>query len=192
MNNQNIVSRTERYHIALPVPFIVEQTPPELKFEEYISSFSKILIFSSHLDDAVLSMGSLLAYLGSLNKNIEVINIFTEGSVYQSPFNEKLLLQARTSTAANYFQSRRNEDKKAIETFGKIHIKNLGLIDAAWRTDSDSNLFYAQSIIGDIKPEDKEIIKKLESILSNIKCNTPDALIFAPLARGRHVDHQIV
>ena len=50
---------------------------------------------------------------------------------YSNPiygFNEKLLLQARTSTAANYFQSRRNEDKKAIETFGKIHIKRLSFI----------------------------------------------------------------
>lgn len=192
IDNLNNLSKIKEESIVFPVIRIADQTPSELRFKEYISSFNKFLIFSPHLDDAVLSMGSLLTYLSGLNKNIKVINIFTVGSTYHSTFNERLLRQASSSTAIDYFNTRRKEDKKAIVTIGNIHIKNLGLIDAAWRADRNNNLFYTLSIIGDIKQEDREVIRKLESILNNIEYISNDTLIFAPLARGRHIDHQIV
>ena len=53
-----------------------------------VPNLRKIIVFSPHLDDAVLSMGAFLSQLDKSKYEIEIINIFTAGSSLNSPNRE--------------------------------------------------------------------------------------------------------
>lgn len=168
----------------------MKQTQDELQFLDKLSKFKNILIFSPHFDDAILSIGSLLNTLVKLKKNIKVVNIFTKGSSLNSPLTEKLLKQAEITNPTNYFLARRNEDQKAFKKLGQINIEKLGFIDAAWRVGKDNLALYPKTALRDIHQDDRQLIKLVVSRIKNF--SDSGTVIFAPLARGRHVDHQIV
>ena len=54
--------------------------PTDKYFFDYLNSLNNIIVFSPHLDDAVLSMGSLISYFSQMKIKVEIITVFTEGS----------------------------------------------------------------------------------------------------------------
>lgn len=169
----------------------MEKAESELMFIEMLSSYKNFLVFSPHFDDAVLSVGSLLTTLCIKNAPIQIINVFTQGSPIASPFNENLLRQAEITTTSDYFLTRKNEDEEALKKLGKIERENLGFTDAAWRIGNDKNLLYPEKVLTTIKEEDNATISLIEKRIQACTLDSTTA-IFAPLARGNHVDHQIV
>lgn len=161
------------------------------KLLNYLSGFKKVIIFSPHLDDAILSTGSLMHYLSNNRVEVSVYTFFTKPSKIRSTLVGKLLRQSGFTNSYDYFKARRKEDRSVLKKFGHIKVSHLGLIDAAWREISKKAL-YPSSTIGvpnkrDLKTQ-KAIIKKMESlaILTN------QTMIFAPIGRGKHIDHIFV
>ncbi len=178
----------ETPQLRLPIPTVIEQNATELSFMDKIARYKDIVILSPHLDDAVLSMGSLMSHLCEQRCKLTVVNIFTEGSTIESSFTKRLLQQGNAQSAANYFEARRKEDIGALNTIGTVSIKNLGLVDAVWR-GKEGKAFYT-TIFDTLKPDDTiitNLTKKLTAAI-NVTSNT---LIFSPLACGRHIDHLI-
>ncbi|MDO8583094.1 MAG: PIG-L family deacetylase [bacterium] len=176
----------------LILPKTTNRNKSELAFFDKLFSYKTFLIFSPHLDDAALSMGSLLTDLARLNKDIKIVSLFTSGSSLYTSFNDRLLKQARVETAEEYFLARRDEDVKAIKEIGNMSVLHLGLVDAAWRANKDKKPFYPKKIIGNIHPEDDEVLSLIEQQINKLDYDRSTTAIFSPLARGRHVDHQIV
>src|SRR3989344_6083811 len=162
----------EDSQLALPTPSITKLTENEKKFREILSQYNNFIIFSPHLDDAILSTGSLLTYLAEQGKNVHVINVFTEGSTLESSLSERFLKQANNSNPAKYFTTRRSEDKTALERIGSISITNLGLTDAAWR-GRNNKAFY--ETIFDLPNSADSISMDLEKSIKGI--NVRDSIL---------------
>ena len=188
-----ILPAKPKFKIISPKPAGKKQHKSEIQFFKKLAKFEQIIILSPHLDDAILSMGSLLTDLVMLGKKITVISVFTEGSEAKSEFSSMLVKQSNLETIQEYFKVRKEEDKKALKSFGLLKVEHLGFIDAAWRVNNKKQLLYPNTIKGEVLLDDTNIIRSLESKLKKIKNITSEnTIIFAPLARGRHVDHQIV
>lgn len=161
-----------------------------LKITERIDP-SNVIIFSPHLDDAVLSMGSLMVYLVKRKIDIDVISVFTAGSKISSDLTKKLLNLSGFNNAEDYFKERIKEDVDAILSLGNIKIQNLGFVDGAWREGELGKPLYPHTTLLEIMSRDEDLKKEILKVLQKVKISSK-TLIFAPLARGKHVDHQLV
>ncbi len=150
----------------------------------------KIIILSPHLDDAVVSMGSFLSYVESLNIPTHIVSVFTKGADVVHVISQILINQGKHKTADGYFKQRVHEDKKVLATFKNIKNTHLNFIDCVWRSDEKGNIFYTERYLGDIHKDD---VKTMKSVIEELqKLDVKDAVIFVPLAHGKHIDHQIV
>lgn len=162
---------------------------------------NKIYILSPHLDDAVLSCGSLLLDLKG-KKDITIINVFTRA--HNGPYT----LSARKflndsggyKDAANLFRERSKEDKNVLSKL-KVKTINFNLQEALFRRKIPINLLgkaipefshiyptYRWHAIKSISPNDLVILKLKNALKSMVETN---AVVFAPHGIGGHVDHQI-
>lgn len=174
----------------IKLPKKTAQTKKEAAFFNQLSGFDKFLVFSPHLDDAILSMGGLLESLTKSGKDIKVVSVFTTGSNNESVLTKRLLTQANAKNQFQYFLTRQLEDKKALGMLKGITIEHLGFTDAGWREGEDKKLLYPRSVLGKIADRDlvtRAVEKKLLSYTGN-----SNTAVFAPIAIGNHVDHQIV
>lgn len=162
------------------------------RFLQYLQSLKKVIILSSHLDDAVLSMGSLIFYLSQKNIQIDIFTIFTEGSPVETPAVHRLLTRAHFNNSHDYFKKRQEEDMKALSQVNIHATKHLGLVDCAWRMNKKNEPLYANFQLGDILKEDFELQKNLTTQLKQLISIENNTALFAPLAVGNHIDHQIV
>jgi len=165
----------------------------EQKFLDFLKTKSKIIVLSSHLDDAVLSMGSLITHLASLQQNISVVTVFTKGSYLQSDLTKKLIEQGACTNASKYFQIRQNEDKNALSLLGVTQSEYLGFTDAAWRTKDDVSSLYPNGIVGvEREKRDNALLSDIKKRLQTLPVDR-DSIVFVPMGWGRrHVDHILV
>lgn len=162
------------------------------KFINYLRGMERIIVFSSHLDDAVLSMGSLIDYLAINDIKIQIVTVFTECSNVSSPSIKRLLSRDNFSDSDTYFSLRREEDKKALAELKIDHTIHLGYVDAAWRiADADEALYPDYQLVA-IKPQDELLHKELVMDFKKLIGSIPKTAVFGPLSMGNHVDHQIV
>lgn len=155
-----------------------------------IKEKNNVVIFSPHLDDAVLSMGSFMAYLASERIGITVISIFTECSSLQTPLIKKIMMKAGHKDAKRYFQKRITEDYKALAILGnRIYISHLGYVDAAWRRKTNNSALYPDTVLGLEGFHDETILTTLIQSIESLNIDKSKTCIFAPVARGRHPDH---
>jgi len=167
------------------------QSVCDRQFLQKINDTEHVYVLSAHLDDAVLSMGSLITFLAKKKIDISVITCFTEGFPGTSKTIETLLRNAGFSDSQTYFSARRDEDTVALKTIGASSIFHLGYVDSAWRR-SKGNALYPDSQLTTMLPQDEILLKELRNKLKKYIDVNKNTLIFAPLARGKHVDHQIV
>ncbi len=166
------------------------------------------IFISPHLDDAILSSGSLIYYLSQRGVRAKVINVFTKASSKPyTRFADSLMRSSHCDDATDYFYKRKIEDRSVFDHL-KIKTSNLDFTDAAWRKRNKNNLiqrlivkFYPGSLHlyptgnkidkGRILAEDALMIKKINEQISQKITDKKNTLIFCPLAIGKHVDHII-
>ena len=161
-------------------------------FFEGLGKYKKVIVFSSHLDDAVLSTGSLISYLGRKKIDIQVCSIFTKAQEGRSQSIDTILMRAGFKDSKTYIQARKDEDKKALRSLGVTAFKHLDFIDAAWRIDENGEHLYPSSQIGTVSGLDQNIRNEVEAKIEAYTSLYSNAVFLAPLARGNHIDHQIV
>jgi LmbE family N-acetylglucosaminyl deacetylase len=160
-------------------------------FLNYIHSRENIVVFSPHLDDAVLSAGSLISYASGRGIPVEVITLFSEGTDLISTATKTLLRNAEFTDAKVYFEARRVEDKVALNELGTVKVRHLHYIDSAWRKSEKGDSLYSDSQLAEIDTKDNALHHQLVSTFKTLLSNTDKTGIFAPLGRGKHVDHQL-
>lgn len=187
-------SKIHSTEIMPPLPSTLSNVdmPATRAFLEKVHSMEHVVILSPHLDDAVLSMGSLTSYFLKKDVPVDVITIFTEGTDLASTATKTLLRNAGFTDTAKYFTARRDEDKIALAELGPVRAHHLGYIDSAWRSDEYGVPFYNDSQLADIAPKESTLHEKLLARLKTHVELRKNTGIFAPLARGNHVDHQLV
>lgn len=166
----------------------------QLKSVEDITTTHRHIFLSPHFDDAVFSCGGTLGVQCHTGLRPLVITIFggTPQNTTLSPFaldvHRKMGFSQDIEAA---IQVRREEDAQALEYIGADYLW-LNYPDAIYR---GTPAYYTQESVligGDVHPGDRWIDEELAEMLVALHNRLPDAVWYAPLAIGRHVDHQIV
>ena len=159
----------------------------------YVRAYKEFIFISPHLDDAVLSCGSLLDRLHKLGKTITVITVFTKvSSPPYTPLAKEFTQQSGFKNPVKLFEERKKEDKKALKLVS-AKIVHLDFTDAAWRKSLLGHIypltkkqFSGHFSLLDV-PLKQEIKKQLNPYLSQ-----KESLIFGPLGIGGHADHILI
>lgn len=154
---------------------------------EITTSYSHVYL-SPHLDDAVLSCGGAIAAQSALGNRVLVVTLCTAVPSAQQlgPLAEEFhgdwnLAHEDAVTV------RLREDLLAMELIGADCLW-AGLLDSIYRLpfayDTRERLF------GTPQPTDP-LYQLLRQLIPELRAQFPNATIYAPLAVGYHVDHQI-
>ncbi len=148
------------------------------------------IYLSPHLDDAALSCGGSIARFASAGAPVLVVNICSgtlPPNAHLSPFAH-LLHDRWGLPAAEAVARRLHEDAVALQTLGADRIQ-LDLLDAIYRMPEhygdDATLF---GVVADDDP----LAAQLSDYLAALAVRCPEAVFYAPLGVGHHVDHQAV
>lgn len=150
---------------------------------------SRHLFLSPHYDDVALSAGATVARLADLGRAPETVIVFgsePDPAEPLSPFARAMHLGWGLS-ASDVIASRRAEEEAAAAILG-ARTRVLPFRDAIYRGHrylSDDDLFGEPAAAEESLP--REIVAALE-----LGAPDRDVRLYAPLAVGRHVDHQLV
>lgn len=172
----------------------MKQNPAQfIHIEDIIDTKKPCVFLSPHLDDSILSCGSLINYLSSKTQ-VVVATVFTESRDHPKSLSIwNFLRLSGYKTSSSLFEDRRREDKEVITSFGAKPV-HFGFTDGLYRLNSNSRLvypLYSWAIRKGVVSQDDEhlipqIAQKVQDLVSD------KTLIFAPAAIGNHMDHLIV
>jgi len=166
----------------------------QLKSVEDITTSHRHIFLSPHFDDAVYSCGGTLGVQVSVGLRPLVITVFsgTPDSINLSAYALDVHRQMGFSQdITNAIQTRRQEDSAALELLGVDYLW-LNYSDAIYRGNPAYYTSDSQLMGGEVNPGDNWIDEELAETLVALRKRLPDAVWYAPLGVGRHVDHQIV
>jgi LmbE family N-acetylglucosaminyl deacetylase len=150
------------------------------------------IYLSTHLDDAVLSCAGRIWRQGQAGERALVITFFTatpNPDVPLSPLAQQFhdLWQLPHDAPAR----RRQEDRQALALLG-ADAAHWPYLDGIYRRADDGRVLYAtkEALSGEIHLADKALVAELAPRVAALPL-TPDGTLYAPLALGHHVDHQI-
>jgi LmbE family N-acetylglucosaminyl deacetylase len=146
---------------------------------------------SPHLDDAVLSCGGLIRSQVLAGTRVLVLTIFAGEPRLAglSPLAAELHL--RWGHTENAVVARRQEDRRAANRLGAEFL-HLEYLDAIYRADDAGFLYLSdEGLFGSPHVSDGGLASRVAASLSSIDA-LKEATLFAPLAVGNHVDHQLV
>ncbi len=161
---------------------------------EDITIAHRHIFLSPHFDDVAYSCGGTLGVQVSVGLRPLVITVFggVPDNVNLSPFaldvQRKMGFSQDSLTAV---QTRRREDAAALELIGVDYLW-LDYHEAIYRGTPAYYTHENQIIGGSVHAGDRWIDEELANILVSLRQRLPDAVWYAPLGVGRHVDHQIV
>lgn len=151
---------------------------------------------SPHLDDAALSCGGAIHRHTAAGESVLVITIFAgefEGGDL-SPF--ALQQHRQWGNSPQPMALRRAEDTAALTLLGSGR-RYLDHLDAVYRADPDDLWMYTdlETLCGEIHPGDEVGRGGAEGLADQLAHLIPledGPVVYAPLAVGQHVDHQVV
>jgi LmbE family N-acetylglucosaminyl deacetylase len=108
-----------------------------------------------------------------------------------SPLAQKL--HAAWGNPPAPYATRRAEDRAAIGRLGATFI-HLGFREALYRFEAGADPLYPdeKSLFGRFHPADPPLVDCLEAVIRPLVCGLDPSVLYAPLAIGQHVDHQLV
>ena len=145
----------------------------------------KIAFVSPHLDDAVFSVGGVMAALAEEGHVLHVITCFTQSVLAPTGFALACQLDKGLSAEVDYMELRRAEDAQACQLLGAQPYW-LDFSEAPHRGYESASALFA-----DILVEDTIQTALREQLQQTIASVSPD-LILSPIGIGNHVDHQQV
>jgi LmbE family N-acetylglucosaminyl deacetylase len=164
---------------------------------------SAVVMVSSHLDDAVLSCGALLAHLAR-RCPVTVVTVFTAAA--PPPWSLPARRQLRAVGVADaevLFEQRRAEDAAVLAEVGAAAV-HLGLRDALFRRVGEAAAgppgpgrrwayptFRFDAARGRVASADAGLPAEVGVRIGEVIRGSGAQVVFAPLGVGRHVDHLI-
>lgn len=156
------------------------------------SHYYHAIFLSPHLDDAALSCGGQIALRTAAGQRVLVVT-FMAGDAAKTAVSEFAdAMHRRWELDEHVVADRRAEDVAACQIMGAAH-QHESLLDAIYRHHPESGDPYYQSnnaLFGAVDAADAaETLPRLTAIMAGLPAR---GRIFAPLAVGNHVDHQLV
>jgi LmbE family N-acetylglucosaminyl deacetylase len=167
----------------------------QLKSYDEITRGHRHIFLSPHLDDVVYSCGGTLGVQVSTGLRPLVITVFAgvpsltlELSPLAAEVHRDMGFRQNAQIALT---TRREEDARALNYLNVDYLW-LDYLDAIYRGTPAYYTQKRQLIGGEVHPGDLWIDRELAQNLVALHDRLPDAVWYAPLGVGRHVDHQIV
>jgi LmbE family N-acetylglucosaminyl deacetylase len=135
-----------------------------------------IRVVSPHLDDAVLSLGGLIGREVAAGRTVEVVTCFTAGPPLDT-------IPPKRRVFADY-TARRAEDERALAVLGASH-RWLDLRERTWRDPPLPRPTHAFRTPPRL--EDFAELRAIRAVIADLLDR--DAVVYAPLGVGHHVDH---
>ncbi len=174
-----------------------------------ITAKTPCYFISPHLDDAVLSAGSLIYRLRKKHVPVTIINVFTKVDSHTPTLSARQFLrQCGYRDPQKLFRDRISEDETTLRAIG-CRVINLDFIDSSWRKKEKLNpvsqwlgplipelihiypTYRWHVIRGKISENDYSLMDKIGRRLRQI-ISPGKNYVFSPLGNGNHVDHVIV
>lgn len=161
-----------------------------------ITKDSRHIFLSPHFSDVVYSCGGTLGVQASNGLYPLVITIFggQPAEDWQpGPFAQDLQrrMQASNLSSHDLVATQRREDVRALSVVSANYLW-LDYLAALYRGSPPYYTSNEEISGGDVHPSDAWIDRQLAQDLLEVSERLPDAVWYAPLGIGRHVDHQIV
>lgn len=150
------------------------------------------IYLSPHLDDAALSCGGRIRAQVAAGEPARVVNVFAGRPDYSrlSPYAQRQ--HDRWGLTEDVVARRRAEDQAVLTALG-AEIENWDYVDAIYRQERGQFLYTNHDeLFGRVNPAENFLITRLALRLSQVRQFNPDAVFYAPLGVGGHVDHKIV
>jgi LmbE family N-acetylglucosaminyl deacetylase len=147
-----------------------------------VTASRRLVVLSPHLDDAVLSVGALIARQVAVGRKVEVWSTFTSGPPPDS-------VPLRLHRFADY-ATRLVEDDRALGLLGAGY-RRLGLPERLWRSPAPGGPLAGGLRAAFRTPSDRGGFQQLD-VLAELLAGPladPEAEMLAPLGVGNHVDH---
>lgn len=141
-----------------------------------MSAAPDVIVFSPHLDDAVLSLGGMIGREAAKGRHIEVWTCFTSGP-------EPDHIPSEFRALGDYF-ARRNEDQNALSVLKAVP-RWLDFRERLWRTPPlrrSHHVFHTPSNL-----EGFTSLRDLRAVARQVISMSSE--LFIPLGVGRHHDH---
>ncbi|WP_165423279.1 PIG-L deacetylase family protein [Ktedonosporobacter rubrisoli] len=162
-----------------------------------ITTKHRHIFLSPHFDDVIYSCGGTLGVQVSSGLRPLVLTVFggipapdTQLSSYATAMHREMGADP-AKAVGNIVEVRRQEDAAACD-FLQADYLWLDYLDAPYRGTPAYYTTEEALIGGEVHSSDLWIDKNLAEDLLALRSRLPDAVWYAPLGIGRHVDHQIV
>jgi LmbE family N-acetylglucosaminyl deacetylase len=160
-----------------------------------MSSFYRHVYLSPHYDDAALSCGGLIhqqTQAGELALALTVFAAPPESDENLSPFarGQHESWGALTDAVA----VRQAEDRAALALLGADYLR-LKFADCIYRGEKKPGTWFYTSnddLFGAVKADDLPLVAEITEAVMELIPNDGAVTLYAPLAVGHHVDHQLV
>lgn len=161
------------------------------------------IYLSPHYDDAALSCGGAIHKQTRQQEAAAVITIFAGAPDLPNSSLPKLaqathqafIFLNQNPSAQEVVQARRAENEQAMQLLGADSICLEQFYDCIYRGVPEQNLFFysrAMDIFGDVHPGEAAIVEEIcRAIMRLAGRFADDAVLYAPLAIGYHLDHRI-
>lgn len=151
------------------------------------------IFLSPHYDDAALSCGGLIAQLSAAGQWTVVATLFGGKPDYDrlSPFAR--MIHGRPLAGEDPIDQRQAEEWRALTRLG-AESRPCATLDCIYRQDTaGARWLYASetALFGPVDPADDELVDELAHCLAALAPPPDHCTLYAPLAIGNHVDHQI-
>jgi len=149
------------------------------------------IYLSPHLDDAALSCGGTIHRQTQAGEEVLVVNVCAGVPDYRqlSPFAREK--HALWGDPEDVVVARRTEDRQALARLG-AQVVYWDYLDAIYRTVEGEFLYASEAaIFGEVHPAEGELLQRLRDDIAALLGAHPGATLYAPLAIGHHVDHQL-
>lgn len=146
---------------------------------------------SPHLDDAVLSCGGAIAQHIADGQQVLVVTVCAGTPPPGTPYNalaQELHAAYGSDDARTAQELRLHEDAAAMEAIGADYMW-LNFLDSIYRMPEE--YVSDPAIFGPPAPNDP-LSAHVAAFISELHKRCPDAIVYAPLGVGNHVDHQAV
>lgn len=153
-------------------------------------TFYDAIYLSPHLDDAALSCGGQIYDQTAAGQSVLIVTIMA-GDPPERPLSAfAQSLHARWELATDVVAARRAEDAAACRLLGAAHV-HWPIPDCVYRLHPESGQpLYPTwpEVIGPVHPAETDLIASLAAQMAQL---APGGQVYAPLAVGNHVDHQV-
>lgn len=152
---------------------------------------ARVIFLSPHFDDAVLSCGGQIRRQVISGTPVLVVTVFAGEPPHLELSPYATQIHSRWGNATHPTTVRREEDRRAMHLLGADYL-HLPYVDAIYRFHDGSFLYSSdQELFGPIHPSESTLLSRLAEIVADM-CTSRDETVYAPLAVGNHVDHQLV